>query len=59
MRSERGSAGVFWLGLLAGLLLLPSIAAVAGQVIQGGTEPLLPSLEVVYPWALALLASRL
>ena len=59
VRSERGSAGVFWLGLLAGLLLLPSIAAVAGQVIQGGTEPLMPSLEVIYPWAVALLATSL
>jgi hypothetical protein len=57
--SDRGSAGVFWLGLLAGLLLLPSIASVAGQVIQGGTEPLLPSLEVVYPWAVALVATSL
>ena len=59
VRSDRGSAGIFWLGLLAGLLLIPSIASVAGQVIQGGTEPLLPSLEVVYPWALALLATSL
>jgi len=59
VRSDRGSTGVFWLGLGAGLLLLPSIAAVAGQVIQGGTEPLLPSFEVIYPWALALLATSL
>jgi len=59
VRSDRGAAGVFWLGLVAGLLLLPSIAAVAGQIIQGGTEPLLPSLEVIYPWALALLATSL
>jgi hypothetical protein len=59
VRSDRGSAGIFWLGLLAGLLLVPSIASVASQVLQGGTEPLLPSLEVVYPWALALLATSL
>jgi hypothetical protein len=59
VRSDRGSAGVFWLGLVAGLLLLPSIAGVAGQVMAGGTQPLLPSLEVVYPWALALLATSL
>jgi hypothetical protein len=59
VRSDRGAAGVFWLGLVAGLMLLPSIAAVAGQVIQGGTEPLLPSLEVIYPWAIALLATSL
>lgn len=59
VRSDRGSAGVFWLGLVAGLLLLPSIAAVAGQVLQGGTEPLMPSLEVIYPWAVALMATCL
>ena len=59
VRSDRGSAGVFWLGLVAGPLLIPSIAAVAAQVVQGGTQPLLPSLEVVYPWTLALLATSL
>jgi hypothetical protein len=59
VRSDRGSAGVFWLGLLAGLLLIPSIAGVAAQVIQGGTEPLLPSFEAVYSWAIALLATSL
>ena len=59
VRSDRGSAGVFWLGLAAGLLLLPSIAAVGAQVLQGGSQPLLPSFEVVYPWALALLATSL
>lgn len=59
VRSDRGSAGVFWLGLSAALLLLPSIAGVAGQVIAGGTQPLMPSLEVIYPWALALIATSL
>jgi len=59
VRSDRGSAGVFWLGLVAGLMLVPSIAGVAGQVIEGGSQPLLPSLEVVYPWVLALLATSL
>jgi hypothetical protein len=59
VRSDRGSAGVFWLGLVAGLLLVPSIAGVTGQVVAGGTQALLPSLEVVYPWALALLATSL
>jgi len=59
VRSDRGTVGVFWLGLAAGLLLLPSIASVGAQVLQGGSQPLLPSLEVVYPWALALLATSL
>ena len=59
VRSDRGASAVFWLGLIAGLLLLPSIAAVGAQVLQGGTEPLLPSFEVVYPFALALVATSL
>jgi hypothetical protein len=59
VRSDRGSAGVFWLGFLAGLLLIPSIFGIGGQVIQGGTVPLLPSLEAGYPWAVALMATSL
>jgi hypothetical protein len=59
VRSDRGSAGVFWLGLIAGLLLLPSIAGVGAEVIQGGTQPLLPSFEVTYPWIIALVATSL
>lgn len=59
VRGDRGSAGVFWLGFIAGLLLIPCIFRLAGQVLQGGTEPLLPSLEVVYPWLLALIATSL
>lgn len=57
--SARGTAGVFWLGLVAGLLLLPSIAGVSGQIVAGGYQPLMPSLEVMYPWALALMATSL
>jgi hypothetical protein len=59
VRSDRGSAGVFWLGLVAGLLLVPSIVGVAGQVLARGPQPLLPSLELVYPWVLSLLATSL
>jgi hypothetical protein len=57
--SNRGSAGVFWIGLVAGLLLVPSIVSVAAQVLARSSEPLLPSAEVVYPWAAALLATSL
>ena len=59
VRGDRASAGVFWLGLVAGLLLIPSIGGIASQVVVGGADPLLPSLEVVYPIALALLATSL
>ncbi len=59
VRGNSGSAAAFWIGLVSGLLLIPSIAGIIGQLLQGGTEPLLPSLEVVYPWALALLTTSL
>ena len=59
VRSDRGSAGVFWIGLVAGLLLIPSIASVTAQVLARSSQPLLPSAEVVYPWAVALLATGL
>jgi hypothetical protein len=59
VRGDRAAAGVFWLGLGAGLLLVPSIGSITSQVVAGGAEPLIPSPEVVYPWALALLATSL
>jgi hypothetical protein len=59
VRSDRGAAGIFWLGIGAGLLLLPSIAGLSDQIVQGGTQPLLPSLEVFYPWVLALFGTSL
>lgn len=59
VRSNRGSAGVMWLGLLAGLLLIPSIWALGQQIVQGQTTSLLPSAEVVYPFVLALFATSL
>jgi hypothetical protein len=59
VRGYGGLAAVFWLGLGAGLLLIPAIIDVAAQIQDGGTEPLLPSLERVYPWTLALLATSL
>jgi hypothetical protein len=45
------------LGAGATLLLLPSIGGVVVQLQAGGPQTLLPSLEAVYPWALALLAT--
>ena len=59
VRSDPESAGIFWIGLIAGLLLVPSIGAIAGQALQGGSVPLAPSLEVAYPWVIALLATSL
>ena len=53
------AAGVFWIGLAAALLLIPSIMSVVSQLLEGGTQTLLPSAEFLYPWALALLATSL
>jgi hypothetical protein len=57
--SNRAAAGVFWIGLIAALFLVPSIASVTGQVLARSSEPLVPSAEVMYPWAAALLATSL
>ena len=57
--SSRGAAGVFWIGIVAGLLLVPSIVSITSQVLARRSEPLLPSVEVIYPWAVALLATGL
>jgi hypothetical protein len=40
-------------------MLVPSIVAVTAQVLARSSQPLLPSAEVVYPWAVALLATSL
>ena len=47
------------LGVLALLFLVPSITDVVTQLTGYGSRTLLPSLEAVYPWLLALLATSL
>ena len=54
VRGSAAFAGVVWLGLGAVLLLVPSIADLLGRVGRPGPQTLLPSLEAVYPWLLAL-----
>jgi len=58
-RGDRAFAAVTWLGLVAVLLLIPSIGGVVTQLLAGGPQTLLPSWEAVYPWILALLATAL
>jgi len=58
-RGDRAFAGMVWLGLLAGLLLVPSIGGVLNQLVARGPQTLLPSLEATYPWLLALAATSL
>jgi hypothetical protein len=51
---DRAFAMTVWLGLLIGLLLVPSIGGIIGQLVARGAQTLLPSLEAAYPWFLAL-----
>lgn len=47
------------LGVVSLLLLLPSIGGVVNQILQLGSQTLMPSLEAAYPWVLALLSTSL
>lgn len=58
-RGDRAFAGIAWLGLLAVLLLVPSIAGLVAQLVGRGPQTLLPSFEAAYPWLLALTATGL
>lgn len=58
-RNDRAFALIVWLGLAAGLLLVPSIGGVLNQLLARGPQTLLPSIEAAYPWFLALLATSL
>ena len=58
-RSSRAFAAVASIGLLAALLLIPSIGGILGQLIARGPQTLLPSLESAYPWMLALAATSI
>jgi len=55
--------GVFvatvWLGLLASLVLVPSIGGVVFQLTSAGTQTILPSWQAAYPWLLALTTTSL
>lgn len=50
---------IVWLGILALLCLVPSIAGILTQLLAFGSQTLLPSFEAAYPWLLALLATSL
>jgi hypothetical protein len=58
-RHDRVFAGTVWLGLLVGLLLIPSIGGVVGQLTARGAQTILPSMEAAYPWLLALAGTSL
>ena len=50
---------IVWLGLIGLLCLVPSIAGILPQLTTFGSQTLLPSIEAVYPWLVALLATSL
>ena len=56
---QRAFAAMAWLGLGSILFLVPSIADVSEQLLQRGSQTLLPSVEAAYPWALALFGTSL
>jgi hypothetical protein len=56
---QRGFAAMVWLGLGSLLVLVPSIVDVYDQLVGGGSQTLLPSVEAAYPWAVALLGTSL
>ncbi|HET9344258.1 MAG TPA: hypothetical protein VFO05_01045 [Candidatus Limnocylindrales bacterium] len=58
-RGSRTFTAMIWLGVGSLLLLVPSIVDVADQLVRGGAQTLLPSVEAAYPWGLALLGTSL
>ena len=57
VRGSGAHASVIWLGLGAALLIVPSLAGIVGRLGSGGPQTLMPSLEAIYPWLLALAAT--
>lgn len=58
-RGDRAFAATAWVGVIAMLLLLPSVSSLIEQLQAGGPQTLLPSLEAAYPWLVALGATAL
>jgi hypothetical protein len=58
-RGDHAFPATVWLGIVALLCLVPSIAGVLTQLMSFGSRTLLPSFEAAYPWLIALLATSL
>lgn len=58
-RGNRAFAAMVWLAAGSLLVLVPSIADVAGQIGARGVQTLLPSVEAGYPWVLGLIGTCL
>ena len=58
-RGDVAFPSIVWLGIIGLLALIPSIAGILPQLTTFGSQTLLPSIEAVYPWLIALLATSL
>jgi hypothetical protein len=58
-RGDVAFPAIVWLGMIGLLCLVPSIAGIVPQLTTFGSQTLLPSIEAVYPWLVALLATSL
>ena len=58
-RGDIAFPAIVWLGLIGLLCLIPSIAGIIPQLTTFGSRTLLPSVEAVYPWLIALVATSL
>jgi len=58
-RGDRAFSTIVWLGVAALLFLVPSIVGVVDQLRAFGSQTLLPSIEAVYPWLVALASTSL
>ena len=59
VHGRRAFPAMVWLGIVALLLLVPSVVGLVVQLRALGSQTLLPSLEAAYPWLLALAATSL
>jgi hypothetical protein len=58
-RGDRAFSAIVWLGIGGLLCLAPSIVGLVDQLTAYGSQTLLPSIEAIYPWLLALVATSL
>ncbi|HEY7735427.1 MAG TPA: hypothetical protein VH813_01395 [Candidatus Limnocylindrales bacterium] len=58
-RGDRVFAALVCLGAASLLVLIPAIGILLGQLLAGGPQTLVPSLEAAYPWLLALIGTSL
>lgn len=58
-RGDRAFSSIVWLGIGGLLCLVPSIVGLVDQLTAFGSQTLLPSIEAVYPWLLALITTSL